>query len=369
MIGFAAPAFSARLRTVSARLRTVVLCAATLLVLAAGASLVMPSQSSAQQARHPFAVGANEGAASTADPVSRFILALEGNFYRLLTGAVRSTKESAPAAWGLVVLSFAYGVVHAAGPGHGKAVIAAYLVANERTFRRGVVISAAAALLQGFVAVAIVGAAVFLFQATSRHMTLAASAIEIASYAGIVLLGCTLVYTKSKSLLALRRSAPLATLEAAFATAAAPFTTSRGTLAAFRADDASLAHEHGPDCGHLVVLTPHSDGSDRGWKATALTVLAAGLRPCSGAILVLVFSVAQGVLGIGILSVAAMALGTAITTSALAALAVLAKKTAARFAVGSRRSLLIGRLVEATAAVAVLALGLVLLAASLSRAM
>lgn len=354
-------------KTRPTRLWKVVLCAATLLLLAASASLVVPSQAAAQTSRHPFAVGANEGAASTADPVSRFILALEGNFYRLLTGAVRAAKESGAAAWTLVALSFAYGVVHAAGPGHGKAVIAAYLVANERTFLRGVAISAAAALLQGSVAVVIVGAAVFLLQATSKHMTQAAGVVEIASYAGITILGCYLVYRKGKALLALRRSAPLAVLDPAFAAAAAPYSMARRTERTFRADDASLAHEHSADCGHLVVLAPQVEGNERSARATVLTVLAAGLRPCSGAILVLVFSAAQDVLGVGILSVAAMALGTAITTSALATLAVFAKKAAARLAAGSKRSLLIGRFIEATAAVAVLAVGLVLLAASLSR--
>ncbi len=354
----------------SARFWEVVLCTISLLVLVlvSSASLVVPSQSSAQATRHPFAVGANEGAASTGDPVSRFILALEGNFYRLLTGTVRSTKESAPAAWGLVALSLAYGVVHAAGPGHGKAVIASYLVANERTFLRGVAISAAAALLQGTVAVAIVGGAVFLFQATSKHMTQAASILEIASYAGITGLGGYLVYKKGRALLALRRRVPLSTLEHAFATAAAPPDRVQRTNRNFRADDASLTHEHNPDCGHLIAFDPRMDEGERSWKAVALTVLAAGLRPCSGAILVLVYSLAQGVLGIGILSVAAMALGTAVTTSALAALAVFGKKAAAKLAAGSQHSPLVGRLIEAAAAVAVLAFGLVLLTASLSRA-
>ena len=62
--------------------------------------------------------------------------------------------------------SFLYGIFHAAGPGHGKAVISSYLVANEETWRRGVVLSFASALLQAFVAVAIVGIAAVLLQ---RH--------------------------------------------------------------------------------------------------------------------------------------------------------------------------------------------------------
>jgi len=344
-----------------------ILYAAAVLLLMSSASLVAPSEGFAQGARHPFAVGANEGAASTTDPVSRFILALEGHFHRLLVGAVRAARESATAAWGLAALSFGYGVVHAAGPGHGKAVIASYVIANEKAFRRGIAISAAAALLQGSVAVAIVAAAALLFHATSKQMTHAANVVEIVSYAGITMLGCLLVYTKSKALLALRRSAPLAALEPLLAASASPLDGSRRTGRNFSARAGELAHEHSPSCGHLLALDPRGDDGERGWKATTLTILAAGLRPCSGAILVLVFALAQGVLAAGILAVAAMALGTAITTSALAAVAVLGKNTAAKLAAGSRRSLLIGRLIEAVAAVAVLAFGLALLTAALYR--
>jgi nickel/cobalt transporter (NicO) family protein len=94
-----------------------------------------------------------------------------------------------------------------------------------------------------------------------------------------------------------------------------------------------------------------------------LTVAAAGLRPCSGAILVLVFALSQGIFTAGALSVAAMSFGTAATTSALASFAVLAKNAAAKYSQsGSRRALVAGRLVEAVAACAVLGLGLALLA-------
>jgi nickel/cobalt transporter (NicO) family protein len=92
-------------------------------------------------------------------------------------------------------------------------------------------------------------------------------------------------------------------------------------------------------------------------------IAAAGLRPCSGAILVLVFALSQGIFTAGALSVAAMSFGTAATTSALASFAVLAKNAAAKYSQsGSRRAVVAGRLVEAVAACAVLGLGLALLA-------
>ena len=83
---------------------------------------------SAQLAHHPFAVGASEGAVGHQNALEAWLLGLESRFYLGLTEAVRATKTSAAGAFGLIGLSFAYGVFHAAGPGHGKAVITSYLV-------------------------------------------------------------------------------------------------------------------------------------------------------------------------------------------------------------------------------------------------
>lgn len=318
------------------------------------AVLALWSPSLAQGAHHPFAVGANEGAAS-ATGVSGWILALESGYFRQLTGAIRATKQSGAAAWGLIALSFAYGVFHAAGPGHGKAVIASYMLANESALRRGVVISLAAALLQGFVAIAIVGIAAIVLGATAKHMTGAANVIEIASYLGIVVLGAVLVFAKGAALMAAWRGPQSL--------------ASSGAPTRFLADDCRADHVHGPDCGHFHAPDPRTLGTGFAWKSALLTVMAAGSRPCSGAILVLVFALAQGIFLAGFGAVLAMSLGTAITTGALATLAVLAKKAAAKYSkADSRRAIIIGRLFETGAALAVMVLGLVLLLASLSGA-
>jgi nickel/cobalt transporter (NicO) family protein len=311
------------------------------------------SQSLGQGVHHPFAVGANEGATGSAQGVSGWILAREAGFYRLLSGAIRAAKQSGAAAWGLAGLSLAYGIFHAAGPGHGKMVIASYMLANERALRRGLVIAFGAALLQGFGAVAIVGIGAMVFRATAKHMTAAANAVEIASYAGIVVLGGALVYVKGAALLSAWRAAP------AFAVAAG------GTARAFLADDCAENHVHGPGCAHFHAPDPRTLGAGFSWKSALLTMMAAGSRPCSGAILVLVFALAQGIFSTGVFAVLAMSLGTAITTAALASTAVLAKNAAVKYSkVGSGRALIAGRLFEAGAALAVLGLGLVLLFAA-----
>jgi len=113
-----------------------------------GLAVLLSFQCLGQGVHHPFAVGADEGAVSSAQGVSGWILAQESGFYRLLSGAIHAAKQSGTATWGLVALSLGYGIFHAAGPGHGKAVIASYMLANERALRRGLVIAFGAAFLQ-----------------------------------------------------------------------------------------------------------------------------------------------------------------------------------------------------------------------------
>lgn len=335
--------------------------------LIAGLGLILSASQSvclAQGVHHPFAVGADEGAVGDASGIVGWILTQESGFYRLLTGAIRAVREGAAAGWGLAGLSFAYGVFHAAGPGHGKAVVASYMLANETMLRRGLVISLAAALLQGLVAIAIVSAVALIFKASTRHMTEAAHVIEIASYVGISALGGTLLFAKSAALFALLRAAPSRAVLASGNSVAAGGAPSR-----FLADDCSQNHVHGPACGHFHVPDPKILGSSFSWRGAAVTVAAAGSRPCSGAILVLVFALSQGVFKAGIWSVLAMSLGTAFTTGALAGTAVLAKKAALKYSSGeSYGAAIAGHLIEAAAAGAVMLLGLALLAATLAGA-
>ena len=95
--------------------------------------------------------------------------------------------------------------------------------------------------------------------------------------------------------------------------------------------------------------------------------MTAGARPCSGAILVLVFAAAQGIFLAGVAATFAMSLGTAVTTGALAIAAVHAKGLAVRMAgstgQSSHRAMVVGRLVEFIAAVCVLLFGAALLLA------
>jgi ABC-type nickel/cobalt efflux system permease component RcnA len=121
--------------------------------------------------------------------------------------------------------------------------------------------------------------------------------------------------------------------------------------------------EHGPGCGHCHAPDPSRLENGFSWRDAVATVFAAGARPCSGAIRVLVFAAAQGIFAAGVTATLVMAFGTALTTAALAALAVLAKGIALRLGgTGAGRGELAARAVELMAAGLVLAVGLSLLA-------
>ena len=130
-----------------------------------------------------------------------WILAKQAEFYRMLSGLIRAAKADGSAAYTLLGISFLYGIFHAAGPGHGKAVISSYLVANNETWRRGIVLSFASAMLQAFTAVAIVGIAAALLGATAKAMGNTVRVIEIVSYTLIVLIGLRLLWVKGRAFL------------------------------------------------------------------------------------------------------------------------------------------------------------------------
>jgi nickel/cobalt transporter (NicO) family protein len=278
------------------------------------------------QPQNPFSLGGLEGTGGRpTSGVAAWILAKQAEYTRAMTAAARLLKTDSSAVWGLIGLGFAYGVFHAAGPGHGKAIVASYVVANEHALKRGAVIAALAALLQGLVAVVLVGAIAIVLGGTRQMMTSAVNWIETASYAAIALFGLWLLIRKLRGLYGLIRP------------------------------EAAAAHDH----FHMPGPTEAMHWSKRD---AAAAIFAAGLRPCSGAILILVFTLSQGVLWAGVAATFAMSAGTALTTSGIAALAVYAKALAVRLASGKGSAALwLVKVLEVLAAAFVLFLGLALL--------
>jgi len=259
--------------------------------------------------------------------IGGWVLAKQALFYRALAGMIRSAKSDGFALWGLIGISFVYGMFHAAGPGHGKAVISSYLLANEETWRRGITLSFAAAAMQSLTAVSIVGIAAVLLGATAKIMGDTVRVIEIVSYGLIMLLGARLLWVKGRSF-----------ISAVHALKAQPENTKSHCNHAHmltHSHDHTPYHEDEPDIlpwGHVHGPEPQELSGPGGWRRGLSAIAAVGLRPCSGAIIVLVFALAQGLFWAGIVSTFVMGFGTAITVAAIATLAVGAKALAKRVA-------------------------------------
>jgi nickel/cobalt exporter len=287
-----------------------------------------------------------------------WILAKQSEFYREMSATIRAAKSDGSAVWTLLSISFAYGIFHAAGPGHGKAVISSYLVANEETARRGIVLSFASALLQALVAVALVAVLAWLLSSTAKTMCSAEKAIEIASYALIAAFGARLVWTKGGGFMRALQAKP----EPALAVAHHHHDHSHGHDHHHHDHAHGHGHVHDEHCGHSHGPTPDQLAGPGGWQRGLGTIFAVGMRPCSGAILVLVFSLAQGLFLAGIAATFVMGLGTAITVATIAVIAVSAKGLAKRLSAGREGGgMLIMRGIEFGAAGLVLLFGLGLL--------
>jgi nickel/cobalt transporter (NicO) family protein len=322
----------------------------------------------------PFGAPRGQAPAAPVGGVLGWIFAKQAEFYRQFSGLIRAAKADGSVAWSLFGLSFLYGIFHAAGPGHGKAVISSYIVANNETWMRGVVLSFASALLQALVAVVVVGIAAALLSASAATMGRAVNIIEIVSYSLIILIGVRLLWVKGRAFLAL-----LQTLHRPVAVGAA--VTPRHHHHASHHDHGhhdhghhhdhehhhhehadNHAHEDASAWGHAHAPEPEELAGPGGWKRGLSTIVAVGLRPCSGAILVLVFALAQGLFWTGVVSTFVMAVGTAITVAVIASIAVGARAWAQHVAdARSGYGMLAMRGIEVGAAVVIIAFGALLL--------
>ena len=314
----------------------------------------------AVMAQNPF--GAPRPAEPQASGIVGWLLSKQSEFYREMSATIRAAKSDGSAVWTLLAISFAYGIFHAAGPGHGKAVISSYVVANQETARRGIVLAFASALMQSLVAVMIVAVCAWLLNATARTMCGAEKAIEIASYALIAAFGARLVWTKGGGFMRALQARPQA-----LAVAAHPHDHGHDHPHDdhghdhhdhVHADD----HVHDEHCGHSHGPEPAELAGTGGWRRGFGAIFAVGIRPCSGAILVLVFALAQGLFWAGIAATFVMGLGTAITVATIAVIAVSAKDLARRLSSGSEGGgALVMRGLEFSAAGLVLLFGVGLL--------
>jgi nickel/cobalt transporter (NicO) family protein len=323
-----------RLASLSGFGRTVLFAALSLLIVVAGAHAELKpfNPLAATEVAPPSAFAPSTAAPfQSSGPIGRlsaWVFNQQQNLQRMLAASVKRMKTGNPmgGALALAALSFVYGILHAVGPGHGKAIISSYVVANEETVRRGVLISFIAAGLQALTAIVLVGVLLIGLNATGLQVNAWSNYLESVSYALIAGVGLYLLVTQLGRLWRGRRGAP--------ASHAAQGHSDHGH---------DHDHGHGPDhhahhthapgetcdhCDHIVdarkLAGPFS------WRKVMAVVLSVGVRPCTGAILVLVFALTQGMFWAGVAATFAMALGTAITVAALASLALGSRELALR---------------------------------------
>lgn len=372
-------------------------------------------------AQQPAAPAASTPTArSTAQPAApsgfyAWVAQKQADYNQKLAQTIREIRTDPFAATILLaLLSFAYGVLHAAGPGHGKAVISSYVLANERTVKRGIALSFMAALFQAISAILLVGILVLVFQASGLTRKATEAWLETVSWGIVTLLGAWLLWGQVRKLLAARgagahghghahdhghahrhehadapahshahehahahhhREPVLATAAAAGSSAGHNHSHDGHSHAHAHAHDhhahthSEHGHEHCDHCGHAHMPDPSQLQGEWSWSKAIALAAAVGIRPCTGAIFVLGFALSQGLVWAGIFATFAMALGTAITVSALAAIAVGSRELAARLG-GGGESVWGWRVRTAAGLIgsfAVMAFGLTLFLGSLGR--
>ena len=196
----------------------------------------------------------------------------------------------------LLLFSFVYGVLHALGPGHGKVVITTWLATHPSKLKSSIGLTLAASLLQGLVAIALVVVVLSILQLPARQLHLSSFWLEKGSYALVGVLGLLLSWRALKKLRALLRKPK------------------------FTAFTPHHVHHDGCGCGHQHMPDPERLARDDDWRARLVIILSMGMRPCSGAIMVLLFSKVIGVFAWGMASALAMAAGTSLTITSLALL-------------------------------------------------
>lgn len=197
----------------------------------------------------------------------------------------------------LMGLCLAYGFLHAVGPGHGKFLVGAYSTSRSVPLGRLAFATIAASLGQAVTAVTLVLGGIGIFALTRQQLTgLAETTLTQLSSLSILMIGLWLVLR--------------GTMRSVEALAPRPVPADTGSHHQHHDHDQG----HCASCGHAHAPSPQKVAAASNWRELASVILAIAIRPCSGAILLLVLTWQMNILGAGIAGAFAMATGTAILT-------------------------------------------------------
>ena len=284
--------------------------------------------------------------------ITAWIFTQQRTLHEQLAGSLGQLQESGSTgvAAVLILTSFLYGVFHAAGPGHGKAVLTTYLLTHRDQIRRGVLIATASALCQGLVAILLVYGLIYLGGWLPRETSAAVGWSERISFLLVALIGALLVLRTLRSLWRQNRMRHMQRPEK------------------IQPHNHGHVHTDGEDCthcGHQHMPSGEQIAQVKSLRAAVGVILAIGLRPCTGAILVLILAKALSLPFAGVAAVIAMSVGTGAAVAIIAYLAIAARQKAIAFTEG--RSILwglAGNLVAIAGGTLLVAIGISLLNAS-----
>lgn len=273
-----------------------------------------------------------------------------------LSQALKSLQANrTQAGFSLIAVSFLYGVFHAVGPGHGKFILTSYLALEQTKLSQAIRISLVSAIVQGLVAIALVTIVVAIFTLSRQYFNLTLQWIERGSFAIMIAFGSYWLYQAWRELLQLSQSKRLKVKKILQISP-----ENRPLTPRF-----SVHHSHSEHCGcghrHLPSSKEMAQAID--WQSRLMLVLSIGLRPCSGAVLVLFLAYTQDLYYWGVFSALAMAMGTGLTLSLFALMVLMARNRAVQMgkwylSFGSRRSL--GLVLKCLAGLCVMLLGITL---------
>ena len=239
------------------------------------------------------------------------IQSLQRGFHLKLSQSIRNIQtHGIEASISLISLSFIYGVFHAVGPGHGKIIISTYLITQESRLKSGIILSLISSLVQGLTAILLITCAILLLDFTMRETNRFASDIEIASFVLIAVVGLTIIFSR---IIRISKSFNLWLVKIR--------NISKNQVNINNIHKHSHGHSHSHD---------HNINDLNSIKSFIGIIISIGIRPCSGAVVVLLLAYSVGLEIAGILAVLSMSLGTALTTSFLATLSVYGRKIAIR---------------------------------------
>lgn len=241
------------------------------------------------------------------------------SFNLQLSGALNSLKANENEAGLLLVsVSFLYGIFHAVGPGHGKFILSSYLSFEQTKLPQAIKLTLLSALVQGGVAIGLVSIIVVVFTLSRSYFNLTLQWIERGSFALMLLFGVYWIYQSRALFFPLNKRVKIRKI-LQISPQNQPLVTISSTRHCSSAE-CGCGHKHLPSATEIQKATS--------WKAQWLLIFSIGLRPCSGAVLVLFLAYTLDLYFWGVLSALLMAVGTGLTLSLFACLVLFTRQKA-----------------------------------------